>query len=162
MATPVAGDGPMLVTDSVQVNALPTVARPGAAICPRLRSAIGSMVVNLRLQPPAIIPVPPCDWSAITKRDQTPLASVSLKTDKLAGYGPLGAGAGKASASEVKSVGLNIPETIWLASGSAEAALSSKVKVRLEMGRLPPASDISSAFWPCGPTSKISRSSGKG
>jgi len=55
-------------------------------------------------------------------------------------------------------VGLKVPEPSGGSNGNESAAESLKVRVALSMKLAPPASDISSRFWPPGPTSRMSRS----
>jgi hypothetical protein len=51
---------------------------------------------------------------------------------------------------------------IWAASGSCEAASSSRTTLTASIWSEPPASDHTFAFWPPGPTSRRSMSSGHG
>jgi hypothetical protein len=49
---------------------------------------------------------------------------------------------------------------IWAESGSCEAASSSRTTLTAATSSEPPASDQTFAFWPPGPTSRMSMSSG--
>ncbi|PYJ08219.1 MAG: hypothetical protein DMF06_13325 [Verrucomicrobia bacterium] len=74
---------------------------------------------------------------------------------------PEGAGAGAGKVSPVPElVGWNVP-VVSNAVGSGLAAASSRVRVIPETSSLPPTSDMMMAFWPPGPTSRISISDGK-
>lgn len=112
-----------------------------------------------RHHPPLMLP-PSSPVSSITKSFQTPLAFVPLNT--LSAEPPEGAGAGGLKPSTPsKFVGLNVPETRGPLSGKLVAAASASVKVTLVAAVPPPTSDKMIAFWPPGPTSSMSTSSGK-
>src|SRR5687768_13281068 len=92
-----------------------------------------SVVVMVRLQPPAMLPASR-RASSTTKSDHVPFGSVLSKTEKkVLVYGISGAGGGNESAvpGPAKLTGRKVPETICSVSGSAAAALSSKVRVTL-------------------------------
>ena len=74
---------------------------------------------------------------------------------------PAGAGAGAGKVSPVPElVGWNVP-LVSNAAGIGLAAASSRVRVIPETSSPPPTSDMMMAFWPPGPTSRISISDGK-
>ncbi len=110
-------------------------------------------------QPPLMLPLSPAA-SSTTYRLQVPLGSVPLKTASWVAAEGAGAGAGKVSPVP-KFVGLYVPEVISVESGSVEAAASSNTRSTFTMALLPPASDMMIRFWPAGPTSRMSMSSGK-
>src|SRR6188474_624000 len=58
-------------------------------------------------------------------------------------------------------VGLKLPDASCVLSPSELAASSSKTKLTPEMPVVPPTSDKRMIFWPVGPTSNRSRSSGR-
>jgi len=82
-----------------------------------------------------------------------------LKTESAVPPPGVGAGAGNGSPAPM-FVGWKVPLTSGPASGSGEAAASSSTRFTLTAPMLPPTSDITIAFWPPGPTSRISMSSG--
>ena len=92
-----------------------------------------------------------------------------MKTDSVAPNGPAGAGAGKVSPSPpLKFDGWNDPlvsSPLIVEFGSIAAAASSKVNVTGQfvqaVAPVPPASDISKVLAPVGPTTSMSRSSGR-
>src|SRR5213080_1554448 len=92
-------------------------------------AAVGK--VNLRVQPPAMLPLS-LAASSRTYSDQVPFGSSPLKADNVVPYGPPGAGLGKVSP-VTKSVGLYVPATMAELSGSLDAAASSNVSVTLLM-----------------------------
>ena len=59
--------------------------------------ALGLTVISVIDQPPAKLPMSPFP-SSKTYNDQVPLGAPPLKVDKVAAYGPAGAGAGNVSA----------------------------------------------------------------
>ncbi len=65
------------------------------------------------------------------------------------------------SADASKLLGLNVPLTNGPLSGIVAAAASLNVTLTFVTAVPPPASDIRSTLCPAGPTSKISKSSGK-
>ena len=74
---------------------------------------------------------------------------------------PLGTGAGAGNVSiEPLFVGRKVPETSGPDSGSAVAAASSRTRSTSTASAVPPTSDMTVARWPCGPTSRMSMSSG--
>src|SRR5689334_4986359 len=97
---------------------------------------VGTGVLMVKVQPPAMLPWSPGPWSW-TNNDHVPLGLVPLKLASGAVYGP--AGAGDAKLGEPKAEGLNVPETIWLLSGSVLAAASSNVSVTPLTPLAPPA-----------------------
>ena len=103
----------------------------------------------VRLHPPAMVPEPP-EKSSRTKRLQVPFGSVPLKVDRVVPYGSAGAGGTKASLDASYTLGFHVPDVSNEPSGRAEAAASSKVRLRPVTLPPPPASDSSSIFFPSG------------
>ena len=117
----------------------------------------GAVVVIASDQPPVNSPQSPLR-SSTTYRFQVPFAFVPLKTDR--GTLPLGAGAGAGNVSAPPwFVGLNDPVVNTVLSGNSAAAWSSIVSVTPLTSVVPPASDMTIASAPVGPTSRRSRSS---
>jgi hypothetical protein len=117
------------------------------------------IVVIVMLQPPAMLPASPAP-SSDTYKLHVPFGAVALNTESAAPPAGAGAGAGKVSPAPV-FVGLNVPLANGPASGREVAAASSSVNVTFDAAVEPPTSDMIIAFWPPGPTSKMSMSSGK-
>src|SRR5262245_23513116 len=97
--------------------------------------------------------------SSTVYRLQTPFGLVPLKVARVVALNGVGAGAGKVSAPSLTLVGLNAPVPTAPEFGIVPAAASSKVRVPLT-GKPPElaTSDISTRFWPAGPTSNTSMS----
>jgi hypothetical protein len=90
--TPEAVAGPALLTDTVNTQLLVAATGLGNTLPATRRSAIGSSVVKVRLQPEIELD----EWvkpRSIMKRDHVPFGSVSVKIPSRLWYGPGGAGA---------------------------------------------------------------------
>jgi hypothetical protein len=87
-----------------------------------------------------------------------------LKTERVVPYGPTGAGAPPLNPQvplhATPAVGLKVPATICALSGKDAAAASSKLRPTEVTSNPDPTPDIKTTFWPRGPTSKTSMSSG--
>jgi hypothetical protein len=110
-------------------------------------------------QPPAMLPPSPL-VSSFTYNFHTPFGFVPLNTLNTLPPDGAGAGAGNISTPSLTSVGLNVPLTSGPALGRLVAAASSKVSVIPLTAVAPPTSDMMMAFWPPGPTNRMSTSSG--
>ena len=120
---------------------------------------VASSVVMFRHHPLAMLPPKP-PVSSLIYRLHVPVESVPLNT--LNALPPDGAGAGAGNVSAPPAfVGLNVPLTSGPESGRLLAAASSNVKVTPLAAEKPPTSDMMMAFWPPGPTSNMSMSSGE-
>src|SRR3989442_2860673 len=121
---------------------------------------VSGTVVTVKLHPPPNEPWSPTP-SSTTYNDHVPLADCPLNADNAVPYGLEGAGAGNVSLVLSKSVGLNVPLTSGPLSGTPAAALSDSVTFTLFTPVPPPTSESSIAFCPVGPTTRMSKSSGK-
>ena len=117
------------------------------------------VVIMLRHQPPAMIPPSPA-VSSITYRLHTPFGFVPLNTFNADPPDGTGAGGGNTSVPPSRFVGLNVPDTSGPIAGRFVAAASSSVNVTPLTDITPPTSDMMMAFWPPGPTTITSTSSG--
>jgi hypothetical protein len=97
--------------------------------------------------------------SSWTYRLHVPFGLVPSKTDSDAM--PVGTGAGAGNGSMLPLLkGWNVPDTSGPESGSGAAASSSRTRLTSTASAVPPASDIAVTRCPCGPTSRMSTSSG--
>lgn len=117
----------------------------------------GLMVVRFRLQPLAMLPESPGELSK-TYNDHVPFGLDPSKVDNNVPCGPAGAGGGRLAV--MFSVGLKVPDTIWLEDGKNDDAVSSKVRVTFVMAFGPPVPAMSTELCPAGPVSNISTSFG--
>src|SRR5215212_282442 len=123
---------------------------------------VGAVFATAKVKPhpPDMLPLRGL-LSSNTYRLQVPFGLAPSNTESSEPYGPAGAGEGNVSPLPM-FVGLKSPVTSCVLSASELAASSSNTKLMPLMPLVPPTSDKRIIFWPAGPTSKMSRSSGRG
>src|SRR5262245_979288 len=123
-----------------------------------LQSAADWQMVTRSRHHPLMLPPSGLNWSS-THRFHVPFGLLPVKTESA--DPPSGTGAGAGQTSPVPTlVGLNVPETSGPASGMDDAAESASTRFTPVTAVPPPTSDMMIAFWPAGPASRTSMSSG--
>src|SRR5262245_31287674 len=100
--------------------------------------------------------------SSTTYRLQVPLAGPPTKPPRVVAAEGAGAGAGNVSTAPPAStsLGLNVPLASGPPAGIVPAPVSLKTRFTTGDAVWPPTSDMSTTFWPPGPTSSMSMSTG--